>query len=370
MRFSTSPRLGAALAGRDNGLGALRLVLAAAVIIGHSWPLGGYVASHWERMADVAVSGFFALSGYLIAASRMRSDFGPYLSKRARRIFPGFWMSLAVVAFVIAPLAGVINGRGWDAGAAVDYVWGNATLMMTNPSIGATLAGAPSPGQWNGSLWTLMYEFAAYLLCGALLGIVWVRRHLVVTAASLTVGIPLLAWWLGDLAGGDGKMMMSAMRLFAFFAAGMLMYALRDRVPVHAGLVVVALAVVAAIAAVDLQAAHRLTGIPLAYALLSLGTLWRSRVGSRNDLSYGLYIYGWPTQQVIAMLGLGALVPVWAFAGISFLLTLPLAWLSWRLIERPAMRAGRQVPTAAVEPRPGSTTVRETPVESLLARTR
>ncbi|WP_083853702.1 acyltransferase family protein [Janibacter hoylei] len=215
------------LTSRDNSLNAVRLGLAAAVILAHSWPLGGYGASAMERFGTIGVNGFFALSGLLIAGSRLRNGFGTYIWRRAKRIFPGFWACLAVTGFVLAPLGGVIGGHGWNPADSLAYVLDNAALVMTTPAIGGTLAGAPNPGMWNGSLWTLMYEFAAYLLCGAALGIVWVRRHLVASAAVAAVALPLLSWWVGELSGA-AHMITSALRLFTFFAVGVLAYALRD----------------------------------------------------------------------------------------------------------------------------------------------
>lgn len=335
------PTLGDALAIHDNSLGAVRLLLAAAVIVAHAWPLGGYGGSRMEVVGDVAVDGFFVISGYLIAGSRMRSDIGHYLSRRARRIFPGYWVSLVAVAFLFAPLAGLINGRGWDSLAAVSYVVDNATLIVTQETIGPTLSGAHAIGRWNGPLWTLAYEFGAYLLCGALLGVVWVRRHLVGTAAALTVGIPALAWWLGDLGGADGKIAMSALRFFAFFAAGMLAYALRGRLRTSTPVAVGAAALVVVLALLGEHALNLFAPVPLAYVLLHVGATWRTRLASGDDYSYGMYVYGWPVQQILALLGVGALVPVWGFAALSVAATVPVAILSWRLVERPAMRAGR-----------------------------
>lgn len=326
------------LTSRDNSLNAVRLCLAAAVILAHSWPLGGYGANAMERLGAVGVDGFFALSGFLIAGSRVRNDFRTYITRRARRIFPGFWGCLLVTGFVFAPLGGIIGGHGWNPAHSLSYVLDNATLWMTNPAIGGTLAGAPNPGMWNGSLWTLMYEFAAYLLCGAALGIVWVRRNLVTSAAIATVALPVLSWWVGDLP-GTGHMLTSALRLFSFFAVGVLAYALRDRLHTTTPLTIAAVACVTVLGITDESALNLLSPIPLTYALLHIGNTWKTSIAAKEDHSYGLYVYGWSVQQVLGMLGLGALVPVPVFAAVSFACTLPLALASWRLVERPAMRA-------------------------------
>lgn len=335
--MSSAP-IGTLLSSRDNSLNAVRLGLAAAVILAHSWPLGGYGVSAWERLGAVGVNGFFALSGFLIAGSRLRNDFPRYISRRARRIFPGFWACLAMIGFVFAPLGGLIGGHGWNPAQSLSYVLDNATLVMTNPAIGGTLAGAPNPGMWNGSLWTLMYEFAAYLLCGAALGIVWVRRHLALSAAAATVALPVLSWWVGDLSGA-AHMITSALRLFSFFAVGVLAYALRDHVRTTTPLAIAAVGGVAALGITSETSLNLLSPIPLTYALLHIGGTWRTSIAAKEDASYGLYVYGWPVQQVLGMVGLGALVPAPVFGLVSFACTLPFAIASWRLVERPAMRA-------------------------------
>jgi peptidoglycan/LPS O-acetylase OafA/YrhL len=61
-------------------------------------------------------------------------------------------------------------------------------------------------------------------------------------------------------------------------------------------------------------------------------------VGSRYDISYGVYIYGWPVQQFLAAQGVHTAVPPLVFAGASLLAVAPLAWLSCRYVEGPAQR--------------------------------
>jgi peptidoglycan/LPS O-acetylase OafA/YrhL len=85
--------------------------------------------------------------------------------------------------------------------------------------------------------------------------------------------------------------------------------------------------------------APSLIHLPLCVLFLA-GSLYLplAAVGSRYDVSYGVYIYGWPVQQFLASMGLHTVVPPLAFAGASLLVVAPLAWLSCRHVEGPAQR--------------------------------
>ena len=54
-------------------------------------------------LGSLAVGGFFAISGYLIAKSGMSSDVVQFMWRRILRIFPAYWLVLLVTAFLIGP---------------------------------------------------------------------------------------------------------------------------------------------------------------------------------------------------------------------------------------------------------------------------
>ena len=133
-------------------------------------------------------------------------------------------------------------------------------------------------------------------------------------------------------------MINDGLRLLSFYSAGVLAYALRDRLrPSH--LLAGAAAVFVLVAGFSSETLlYTLTPVPLTYLLLHIGATWRTRIAAEEDVSFGLYIYGYPVQQVLGMAGLGTLLPVWGFALVSLALTFPLARFSWRFIEKPAMQ--------------------------------
>lgn len=83
----------------------------------------------------------------------------------------------------------------------------------------------------------------------------------------------------------------------------------------------------------------------LSYSVLCLAYLGRASKGLPVDLSYGVYIYGWPLQQLVVFVGLTYFGVVPAPLTL-FLLVLPVllmvALASWVLIERPMIRFGQK----------------------------
>jgi peptidoglycan/LPS O-acetylase OafA/YrhL len=95
---------------------------------------------------------------------------------------------------------------------------------------------------------------------------------------------------------------------------------------------------------------YRILAAPgLAYLVIWAGLKggrWPALV-FRHDLSYGAYIYGFPLQQALLVAGF---TTSWApFFIASLVLVLPVAALSWLLVERPAQQWGRRRPPVALE---------------------
>ncbi len=155
---------------RINALNVWRLTLASGVILQHSWPLTGRkVHPPYDQLfTQVWVDGFFAISGFLIAASWVRNPrLREYVAARALRILPGLWVCLVVIAFVIAPIAVAIQGGSAAkllmSRAPIEYVLHNAVLHVFYAGIDGTPRHVPFPGVWDGVLWTLIFEIFCYV---------------------------------------------------------------------------------------------------------------------------------------------------------------------------------------------------------------
>ena len=340
---------------RRNSLNALRLLLAAAVLVSHSWPLSGHEPEPnlgGANLGTWAVLGFFGISGYLITRSRLsgRPAFDFYRA-RALRIMPALVVALLVIAFVLAPLSQLLDSAAvWDPLSSVTFVARNLFLYppapFAQPGIADTLANVPYPLLWDGPLWTLFWEGCCYLGIGVAASIL-PRRALPVAAV---IGFAVLT--LLSVAGAFGApvpdLALRVMPMVLAFFGGMLVLLFGDSIRQNSVTVGGALLLVVAAVALDLVPA--LAPLPLTYLLLVLGNvLPLTKVGAQYDMSYGVYIYAWPVQQMIALAG-GAALPLPVYILLVSLGTLPLAFLSCWLIERPALRLkGRRVERDAQE---------------------
>ncbi|WP_200950705.1 acyltransferase family protein [Microbacterium sp. Root180] len=324
---------------RRNALNFVRLTLAVTVIGWHSFPLTGHdieYAPLRQLVGEIGVDGFFAISGFLIVASWVRDpNWARYLRARALRILPAFWVCLLVTAFVIAPLAaGVLGGEN------VTYVLYNAGLRIFQEDIAGTPLGVPYEGVWNGSLWTLWWEFLCYLgVMGlGLVGILrWRWTTTILFGVALAVGVATTAGVVDNWYAAQGS------RFGLMFLAGAMVWQWKDRIPVNAWTLTVAGAVL--IASLLTPNYRLLAALPVAYLVMVAGASIKTpRLALRNDVSYGVYIYAFPAQQVVAYSGVDE-VALMAVA--ATLLTFPLAIASWFLVEKPAMRLKAKRPEPA-----------------------
>jgi peptidoglycan/LPS O-acetylase OafA/YrhL len=347
-------RLGQQFDPRNNALNAWRLLLATGVIFWHSFLNTGHDVTFepaHQFLRDAWVDGFFAISGFLIASSWLHNPrLRDYFVARALRILPGLWACLIVTAFVIAPIGVAIQGGSVSklllSTAPIVYVLKNSAVAMVQTDIAGTPLGIPWPHMWNGSLWTLLWEVFCYVAIAAL-GLVGLLRRrwfiplLLALALFWSSQLPSLTSF-GERPPGAEEIDVATVVLYAqataarfavVFAAGVLLFQFRNEIPARWSLVAVSVAVVMAS---TFMPNYRLIGaIPMAYAIIVSGALIRNRrLRLRTDLSYGMYIYAYPLQTLLIMCGL--LHPV-GLSAVAAIVTLPVAALSWFLIEKPAL---------------------------------
>ncbi len=346
--------VGEKLASRENAVTLLRLGFALLVVFGHSWELGGFGPDPLQRatgvtFGEVGLNSFFALSGYLVTQSWLRSHSGwDYLWRRVLRIFPGFWVCLLVTGLALFPfLWAQSHGTTWRGAFSradfFSYVWRNALLRIRQGSIGDLFATQPASGVLNGSLWSLFPEFLCYLgvafagLCG---GFATQRiRYVWLAALGLFALHALGPELLSFLSGRSHDRAWYFWRLATqgtFFSFGALCLVNARFLRVSYAILLAELVILAA--AMRFGFYGFLGPLLLPLTLLQAAALfrcaWLDRIG---DYSYGVYIYHYPLQQTLLFLGWG-LAGAASFFELTVAAVLPVAILSWHVVEKPSLR--------------------------------
>lgn len=355
---------------RGNSIGLLRHVLAITVLVAHSWQVAfnaeNPTVRFWQgqtQLGSMGVFGFFVLSGFLIAGSGMKLSLGRFAWHRFLRIYPGLWVCLAVCAFLIAPAVAFAQGRGlstfWlTSDGPAQYVTRNFFASMEQGTIAGLFADTPygngHPTTFNAPLWSLRYEVLCYIGVGVLAAVGILRR------ARFVVPLLLAAVWgalilhsvegpslarpvaFAGLAGPVpllGLFSIHEMVILAFlFLAGTTLQVYKHRIPIHGGLAIVA----AGVLVYSLWFGGFLAFGMAAYAYLLLYiavALPKSLavIGRRWDYSYGIYIYGYPVQLVLAVVGLQRF-GLAVYTAAALILTMAFAVASWHLVEERAMK--------------------------------
>jgi len=351
--------IGDALRGHRNSLGVIRLVLASLVIVDHAFPLGGFGADPFWRytggqtsLGEIAVGGFFVISGYLIVKSGVSADILQFLWRRVIRIFPAFFGVLLFSAFVVGPAAWLLYGRplgeyfSLGAGGPFAYLASNWTLTIGSYGIHDIFVETPygqltQASVFNGSLWTLAYEWGFYMLIAVLaVSGVLTRARIVV---PLLAAFFLIAQAIALLTPADMGALLPLLAdpqvlfLGSTFLIGSAIGIYSDRVPydnrlgVLSGVLFLVSLFYGGFAVFGVVAG----GYFVMYlaARLPASMHW---IGAKNDYSYGIYIYGFLVQQCLAAFGLFRW-GYWPYMLMALPITFVLAWLSWHVIEKRAL---------------------------------
>lgn len=356
--MTAPPTIAAALASGRNGFTGLRLGLALAVVVSHAFSVATGAAADEPlaratgyTLGEHAVNGFFAVSGFLVTMSCDRRGAWEYAIARTLRILPGLVAATLIVSLVLGaamtrlPLPVYMQDPGlWT------FVRGTLTTFKSNAALPGVFEANPYRAPL-GTVWTLKYEVLCYfgVLAAALCGLIRWRMPTLLLVAGIAVALASI----GAVRGGDlPKGLETALRLPLIFSAGACLYVWRERLRVS-GAALACLAV-GAVVLMRTPAYPPILFLAEAYGAvwLALGPMARGPFDPKADLSYGIYLYGWPVQQSLHALwpepsGIALLAP-------ALLLTLPVAAVSWYGIERPALslkaRAMARRGLGAIEP--------------------
>jgi len=329
----------------NNNADLLRLVAACAVIWGHAYalvpgstatePIGQWLG--FDYSGSLAVEFFFFLSGMLVTNSWINNS-SPlnFILARFFRVFPAILVSAAACVLLLGPIFTTLPLNSYFADSPV------FAAILRHPYVEYSLPGVFEHSNYpltNGSIWTIRYELIMYAMLLAA-GLCGVFRHrlfatvvlvaLLVTSMFFPQEIQLIGLLNIDIGG----------RLPAFFAFGALLALYKDQASINIRLVC-GLVLIAWI--FRNGSAFQFVFYP-AFLMTALWLMTTDPIKALRlpgDFSYGVYVFGWPIQKVIA-----ADFPnfgIHANQAVTIAISLAAASLSWYVIEKPCIRFGRQL---------------------------
>lgn len=334
---------------RANAFDCIRLIAAASVLFSHSYMISTgsealeplyWVSGGQARIGFSAVAVFFVISGLLISQSFDRSStILSFVRKRALRILPALWVCAILAILVLGPLATTASLSNYFSSSDIALYLRNTLFLLDDHPLTGVFEDRPMAAVINGSLWTLKYEIACYVLCAILMMLGRHRKAAVIVAwiASFAIirifGDPENYRWVY-------YHVMQMANLFRFFGAGMLMYLYRDQVILNPRRALAALVVVLAMIVVPGGFFYEALATLGAYVIIVLAfraPAWLAELTRSGDLSYGVYIYAFPIQQLMVPFSQQFAQPWLVNTLVAMPLTFFAAWMSWRFVEKPAL---------------------------------
>jgi peptidoglycan/LPS O-acetylase OafA/YrhL len=315
-----APSPGIAGAAYRPDLDGLRAIAVGLVMVAHlqwPWPMGS---------ADIGVTAFFLLSGYLITTLLVRERertggirLGAFYRRRALRLGPAL---LGLLAFALAlGLSGALVGQ-WQLGIA------SSLLYVSN-----WVQAAGIPIHPLGHTWSLSIEEQFYLVWPVVLVIAW-RRAL---GLALVVGAVAIVVRL--VASGFFEYFSTVTRIDAILL-GCVVALARPRWPAWT-----AAAGVLGLMLAGLVYAPEQHGLAILTAMVATTAVIAGRLEPLGRLApvglraYSLYL--WNTPMTLLFAGAGLVAPV---------LTILVGEISYRLLEVPVLRRGGARRRAEPEP--------------------
>ena len=340
-----TPTLLTDILSRDrNSFGLIRLCAATLVVVSHAFSVG--VANGIEPLTALtgyslgahAVHAFFALSGCLVMASwQRRQDVKAFALARLTRIFPALIVVTALLGLAVGPLVTRLDPHAYYTSRELaDFFIRSVVLLTGSGTLPGVFESAPDDRFVDVPLWTLKYEILCYaaLVGLALVGTFATRRRALTVLGLLCLVAIMRMWNHGE---AESHTLPDHLARLGFaFMTGVMAWHLRDRLILSFGALATVIGLCVLLAATPLFLPLMIVSVAYgAFCLSAIRVPLLTAMAGRHDISYGIYIMGYPAQKIVHQVLPSA--TGLANALLALAVVAPLACLSWRFIERPAI---------------------------------
>lgn len=343
MFFLSSRKLSDILPNSNNNTDLIRLILACMVIYGHAYTISPEIGQTdflkrniGVNSSSVAVFIFFFLSGLLVSNSLLRrGSIQTYALSRIFRIWPALIFLVFITTFVIGPVLTTVTLTEYFTAKHIDAIsyFVRNILLKSQYYLPGVFKEVPYKGVVNGSLWTLIWEVKAYIL----LLFVFVAGMLEKRLMLLALGLVVLNFLLDQPLIFESKG--SLFYLSFSFLTGVVFTLWKDEIEISLKTLVL-LAVIAYYS--DFLIQQVFMYLAVFYGVLYVSSLsWFLKLKPDIDISYGVYLWGFPIAQVLILCFPNS--PIIFHQFFSILISIVIGSISFILIEKPFIRLGKSL---------------------------
>ena len=341
---------------RYNNFNILRFVAAFFVIVGHMYYIMGSVpfVVYGQAVSTIGVKILFLLSGYFITLSYL-SDNGrhhiiKYAIKRTFRIFPA--LIFVVIACMLAGALVSTLPLGEYFGSTQFWKYLDNIRMYPRYALPGVFTDNPYPSAVNGSLWTMPVELFMYVcvplfclfhrcLCripGGGIGILFG----LITLLSLV--LPFMGIKRAVLYGTDWC---AALAILPYYLAGCAYAHFRRYRHLWNLQLAAFLMFLLGCTSLGQPANEILFLLIFSYFIFSFGCSEKPFFAScfkKYDLSYGMYLWGFPVQQMLVHCFPGTM----SYAGylvLTVAIVMTMSFISFVFVEKPMISCAKRLTT-------------------------
>ena len=330
---------------RQNNFNILRFFGAVLVIIGHMYHILGLpvLSLGGQAISTIGVEVFFLISGYLIMQSYTRdSNVLRYAMRRFFRIIPGLAFLSFLTAFVIGPLITTLDVKTYFLNPG-PWIYLRNIALYPIYNLPGVFEHNIYPVAVNGSLWTLPVEVSMYVILPIILFFGSKLKHKEITLIAFFILITVLHIVINGFYPSArvvvyGTSLTDALTLAPYFFMGSLfaLPEMKKHLNLQLASVLLALSLVLQLSYVK---SDLLMLVALSYFVFSFALSpepFFAKCFSKNDYSYGIYLYAFMVQQLLASVLRPYKITLNVYLLLSFIGSFLFAFVSWHLVEKPA----------------------------------
>lgn len=293
-------------------------------------------------LGNLSVSTFFIISGFLITQSYQRTQsLVNFVTARFLRIWPAMFVLCVLTVFVLGPLTTELNLKDYFADNDTWKYFKNCFFTDVYYFLPGVFHDNQYKDAVNGSIWSLPVEVFMYTVTLAF-GLLRVSTNKLMMSVIVAILVALDIKVFGTDAGGKTMLlwlppMLITMKYAIMYMMGAMFYTFRQEIRLSWKVAACLLIVLAGSFGTPVCRTLQYLCIPyLVMFAAFLPVPFLRGFGKRADLSYGIYLYGFPVQQWTMHVTRGHISPT-KFTLVTLAMSAILAALSWKLIEKPAL---------------------------------